>query len=612
MSKKEKKKPYKSVWSNIVWCFVQEIKLVPAVFFCLLLVIPAHVALEYAGVYLPSLVVAEVTAGHGAVRILCSAGALMLLMLFGTMINNFYDIWHTAKIEKMKEHWQFKVEKKALECFYQTYEKKYVRDLGARAKEACQMWNGVQPLIDVRKHTVNLLENVLCYALFGMILSNISPWIMVLLTVAPAINLFSVRIYQNWKYKQQGMHTDMIRKMEYITTAAADFSFGKDIRMYGMKDWLTGMHRMLRKEHNGFLKKVSRYELYSKFGGLLVGLIRDGWSYAILISMTFRGKLTVDEFVLYFYAISSFTSFIGTIISEWGKLRNVSLKVCDIREFMEYPEEACGNLETEELAKQPLSITFEDVSFRYDGADEDTLKHVSFTIHPGEKIALVGLNGAGKTTIVKLLCGLYYPTSGKVCINGISVKEFQRKEYYRLFSPVFQNIRTAFFSLAETISGQPEESTDVAWAEECMRRAGLGEELKKLPDGIYTKLDKQINKDATELSGGEAQKLMLARALYKNAPVLVLDEPTAALDPVAENEIYQEYSRMTEGKCSLFISHRLASTRFCDRILYLEQGELVEEGTHEELMQENGKYRKLYDIQAQWYQKDWKEGGVSV
>lgn len=609
--KKDKKKPYKSVLSNVIWCFREEIKIIPAVFFCTLYLVPVHVGLEYAGVYLPSLVVAEVTSGHSFLHVLPVVGCLMLLIMSGKLFTDFYEIWHTARMQKMKECWQNNVELKALKCFYQTFEQKNVRDLAERAKEACQMWNGVQPLIDVRKHTLHLVENVLCYVLFGTVLSGISPWLVLFLTLAPVVNWISIRKYQNWKYTQREKFTDMTSRQHYIATAAADFSFGKDIRIYGMKDWLIEMHQTLVKEYDGYLKKLAGYEFLSKLAGLFVILLRDGWAYVVLISMSLEGEISVDEFVLYFYAISSFASFIGNIVSEWGSLREVSLKVCDIREFMEYPEPECGTKGTKELRKVPLTICFNHVSFRYDGAKEDTIKDISFQITPGEKIALVGLNGAGKTTIVKLLCGLYYPTDGTITINGIPVTEFKREEYYRLIAPVFQNIQTAFFSLAKTVSGQTKELMDAKRVTECMQRAGLGKKLSGLPEGIHTKLDKQVNADATELSGGEAQKLMLARALYKDAPILVLDEPTAALDPVAENEIYQKYGRMSEGKNSLFISHRLASTRFCDRILYLEQGKIREEGTHEELMKKNGEYRKLFEIQAQWYQKDWNQQEVT-
>ena len=246
-------------------------------------------------------------------------------------------------------------------------------------------------------------------------------------------------------------------------------------------------------------------------------------------------------------------------------------------------------------------ITFDRVTFRYDGAKTDTLKDISFTIGSGEKIALVGLNGSGKTTLVKLLCGLYEPTSGEIRINGVPVKKFYRRDYYKLFSPVFQDVETSFFSLAETVVAGSGDEPDYSLAKQCMRRAGLGPKIDSLPNGIYTKLDKQVNEDGIELSGGEVQKLMLARALYKDAPVLVLDEPTAALDPISESRVYEEYMRLSDRKSSLFISHRLASTRFCDRILYLDNGRIAEEGTHGELVDKGGKYAKLFEIQSCWY-----------
>ena len=219
-----------------------------------------------------------------------------------------------------------------------------------------------------------------------------------------------------------------------------------------------------------------------------------------------------------------------------------------------------------------------------------------------------GFLGAGKTTLVKLLCGLYMPTSGEVRIDGVPVGDFTREEYYKLFSPVFQDVQTAFFSLAETVACDLGDRVDKARAESCMRRAGLGRKLDSLPLGVDTRLDKQVNKDGIALSGGEAQKLMMARALYKDAPVLVLDEPTAALDPIAENEIYLQYRDMTQGKTSLFISHRLASTRFCDRILFLKDGRIIEAGSHDELIALGGEYAKLYEIQSCWYRDDYKGG----
>ena len=206
------------------------------------------------------------------------------------------------------------------------------------------------------------------------------------------------------------------------------------------------------------------------------------------------------------------------------------------------------------------------------------------------------------------MCGLHAPTSGTIKLNGVPVSKFRRRDYYRLFSPVFQTVRTAFFTIAEHVSAQPLAQTDLKRVDDCLRMAGLGEKVAALPKGALTPLDKQVDAQATELSGGEAQKLMLARALYKDAPVLLLDEPTAALDPIAEKNVYQAYEAMTRGKSSLFISHRLASTAFCDRVLYLENGRIAEEGSHDALIRRGGKYKRLFDIQSCWYKGGEGEG----
>lgn len=206
------------------------------------------------------------------------------------------------------------------------------------------------------------------------------------------------------------------------------------------------------------------------------------------------------------------------------------------------------------------------------------------------------------------MCGLYRPTSGEIFFNGIPLADFKREDYYKLISPVFQEIRTAFFTLAETVSGKSTAETDLKKAEMCMRQAGLGEKIDALPDGIHTKLNKKIHENGTELSGGESQKLLLARALYKDAPLLILDEPTAALDPIAESRIYTEFNVMSKNKTALFISHRLASTSFCDRIILLENGSITEVGTHQELVAGNGTYHELFEMQSCWYQDDMRGG----
>ena len=353
-----------------------------------------------------------------------------------------------------------------------------------------------------------------------------------------------------------------------MTNLPSQFSVAKDIRIYGMTSWLKDCFRELSKEKEGWDKRIAAFGLLPKLVDLILILIRDGGAYALLILMVMQGKISVDQFVLYFAAVSSFADWIGGVIQSFQTMHACSLQVGEFREYVEYkePEEGNRTVKKDDFVKP--EIVFDNVCFRYDNAKKDAIHNVSFTLHGGEKLALVGVNGAGKTTLVKLLCGLYLPTSGEIRINGIPVGDISRREYYKLIAPVFQDIRTGFFSLAEIVSGAEPTKIDKRRVEDCIRQAGLGNKLDALPEGVATRLNKQVNQNGIELSGGEAQKLMLARALYKDAPLLVLDEPTAALDPIAEGRIYVEYNRMTENKTSLFISHRLASTSFCDRIFY--------------------------------------------
>ncbi|MDE6745496.1 MAG: ABC transporter ATP-binding protein/permease, partial [Oscillospiraceae bacterium] len=255
--------------------------------------------------------------------------------------------------------------------------------------------------------------------------------------------------------------------------------------------------------------------------------------------------------------------------------------------------EDCGNMQCE--------IEFRNVSYTYFGAEEPTIKNISFKLNKGEKLAVVGLNGAGKTTLIKLMCGLYRPTEGDVLLNGVSVNDYNRDEYFRLFSTVFQDIDVLPVTIAENISGRTTEETDFPKLYDCMKKSGIYGKVMSLPQKENTRLVKTVYDDATDFSGGQMQKLALAKALYKNAPVLLLDEPTAALDPIAEQEMYLSYADFSKGKSSVFISHRLASTRFCDRIILIADGKIAEEGTHSELMKAGGTYAELFAMQSSYY-----------
>lgn len=605
----KKKKPTHSVFSNFAWSLKMLLKYSKAAFFITALFIPINIGLRYLEIYLPSLVVSEITNGQTLTHSLLSIGIVMLLIMLGNIIVQALGHIRNSTLGIYRYKMTALVTRKQLSMFYQTYEQKEVRDLANRASNATQMWDGVQPLTDIVYSGFGMIENLLGYILFGSVISFASPWLVPMLTVAPIVNILSVKAYNKWEYAHRSKMTDLNQKLGHVEELPDDFAAAKDIRIYSMASWLRECYRDLSEQRAKWDRTTVKKSFLSRIADLVVILIRDGGAYALLIHMFYNGKIGIDEFVLYFAAISSFASWVGGIISCWNKANTVSLKLCDFRDFVDYPEyDGSGIAKAADHMNTVPEIEFKNVSFRYDGAEQDTIHDLSLKIKSGEKLALVGLNGAGKTTLVKLLCGLYRPTSGEIFFNGIPLSDFKREDYYKLISPVFQEIRTAFFSLAETVSGKSTAETDLEKAETCMRQAGLGAKIDALPDGIHTKLNKKVHENGTELSGGEAQKLMLARALYKDAPLLILDEPTAALDPIAESKIYNEFNVMAKNKTSLFISHRLASTSFCDRIILLENGNITEEGTHQELMSANGTYKGLFDIQSCWYKED-MEGG---
>jgi len=312
--------------------------------------------------------------------------------------------------------------------------------------------------------------------------------------------------------------------------------------------------------------------------------------------------------------VIGFAVWLNNLASSYGRLKEASIRIDDFREYMNWDDGInMGEGENiEPLLHEKLSIEFKNVTFAYPESEKPTIKNLNLTIEAGEKIALVGINGAGKTTLVKLLTGLYNPTQGVILINGIPVEAFNRYEYYNLFGVIFQDVNILPFTIAQNISGQTVEETDLEKVNRVLEQSGLAEKIQSLEKKEHTSLTQVIDDKGIMLSGGELQKLMLARALYKDAPILVLDEPTAALDPIAEQSLYLKYNSLTENKTSIFISHRLASTQFCNRIIYVEDGLILEMGSHAKLMKQNGKYAEMFNIQSQYYKENKKEGSLDA
>ncbi|MBE6889756.1 MAG: ABC transporter ATP-binding protein [Ruminococcaceae bacterium] len=402
------------------------------------------------------------------------------------------------------------------------------------------------------------------------------------------------------------------RRLEYMQTVSTDFTYAKDIRLYGMKKWLSKKHSEVNDEELQRWVQSRTYWQYNSLFSSGISLVRNAVIYGWLICDMLWGGMSIGDFTLYVGSAAAMSSSVNAFLQSVGGMRERSSRMDDFRTFMDISFGDEGKKTVPVPKSDKYVFEFKNVSFRYQGQDTYALKNLNLTLEAGQRLAVVGLNGAGKTTFIKLLLRLYDVTEGAILCNGIDIREFDRNEYFKLFAPAFQEVEVFAFPLSENISMTTADETDKAKAEEYIRAAGMGDKLDKLPDGMDTELLKVLYDDGVDLSGGEKQKLALARALYKNAPVVVLDEPTAALDALAEYRLYQSFNGMIGEKSAVYISHRLSSTRFCDTIAMFVAGEMVEHGTHDELLAKGGAYAEMFRVQAQYYIEDENETPVSV
>ncbi len=453
----------------------------------------------------------------------------------------------------------------------------------------------------------NLLENLTGLLTYGVIIGDLQPILLVLLVVIFAIELCFTFIIEKKKHTLQVERAVWTRKINYLAYETRGLQEGKDIRVYAMEPWLREITKQVivgkdRVEQRGANCQFRR----NIVTGLLI-LIRDGIAYGYLVYSFLQQQVSIGDFLFYFGAITGLGNWLTDLVDSIGQFVEARNYMADYEAFMKLGGEQPG--ESMNIPKEEkLSFTFENVFFFYGAAEEEeteyVIKNLNLTISAGERLAIVGINGAGKTTLVKLLSGMLEPKTGRVLVNGEDNRGFSKEAYYSLFSAVFQSSGVLPISIAENVmlNVRPEANRELMW--ECLEKSGLKEKVEGLPQGDMTTLVKGVAEQGTAFSGGEMQRLLLARALYKDAPVLILDEPTAALDPLAEREIYERYHELTKGKTAIFISHRLASTRFCDRIVLLEQGKIAEQGSHEELMQLGGKYAEMFRVQSYYYKEE--------
>ncbi len=462
--------------------------------------------------------------------------------------------------------------------------------------------------VNMASYYINLtefLKSVLVLISFSTVILLLDPVVILILLITYLIDgVISVKV-QKGKNSVKEERATVNRRLGYVLDDIGNSLMAKDIKIYKMMNWINENTDKYIKESNELEKRVLRKDTNQHLAEALLVFVRTGGAYFYLLWKMFHSNMTIGDFTLYFGAITGLGQWLSQIVTRIGNLTIANYLVDDYRNLIETKDHM--NREKSSVnpnVKAACEIKFEDVSFQYEGTDRPILNHINLTIHKGEKLALVGNNGAGKTTLIKLACGLLPPKSGKIFFNGIDISEYNRDEYYKMISASFQNVCLLPMSIAMNVGYNTENSINREKLHKAVKLAGLEEKLLSLPYGMDTELVPSVTEGGINLSGGETQKLMLARAIFKEAPLIIMDEPTAALDPIAEQEMYLKYNELTKNRTAIYISHRLSSTKFCDRIILLDHGIIVESGTHDELMNLSGKYKELYDVQSQYYKGD--------
>ena len=605
---KKAPKPKYNLWQNTGFMLRTSRKYAKSVFpLCIVL------ALLSAGKSIAELLIApailnkiELSASLGSVVFTIAAFALVLMLLSG--LRSYVDTNALfGRIAVRSQGIYLSISRKYAETSYPNLLNTDFLALGEKASAACA--GNSESSEAIWTTLTDLMTSCIGFIVYLALLTNLNLWLAALVAATTAVSYFASKRINEWGYLHRSEELELTKRIEYANKTATSREFAKDIRMFGLRGWLEDLWGSTMRLYSAFCAKRERKYIWANIIDIVLTFLRNGIAYAFLIGITVKNGLPASQFLLYFAALSGFAQWVVEILDKLSVMHKQSLDISTIREFLDWDEPFDLN-GGERIAFEPnkqYEIRLDDVSFRYPKADKDTLSHINLTVHPGEKLAIVGLNGAGKTTLVKLVCGFLDPTEGRILLNGEDIRKFNRNDYYALFSAVFQEFSVLDVTVKENVA-QCVDGIDETRVWQCIDKAGLTEKIRSLPKGIETHLGRRVFKDGVEFSGGQTQRLMLARALYKNAPILVLDEPTAALDPIAENDIYQKYNDMTHGRTSFFISHRLASTRFCDRIIFVDGGKIAEEGTHDELLKNGGGYAYLFEVQSKYYRSDNQDG----
>lgn len=555
-------------------------------------------AIPFVDIFFLPLLVDSMTADVKDIRtILFYGGAMVLLDILLQVLNSTLSVQLEKYADFFLNDSSVEISRRCMELDFALTENKEALDQIKKAREGLNWSGGVH---EIAKAFFGIISNGL--RLFGAaaVLAVNAPLLLLLIAVLLTASTLINRKKNDIDIKNFTELSGINRIFGHICWEMEDFRYGKDIRLYGAAGMMIEKASQQINRLNDYWKRINDKKFPLNILDIIVTAARDFGTYLYLGFLAIMGRITIGTFSQLLTAGGSLNTALQGMVFGFQDIVKRSSYAYEIVKFMEYPpymEKGDRRIENPEGGH---TIEFKNVSFSYPGTDVQVLKNTSITLRSGERLSVVGLNGAGKTTFIKLLCRLYDVTEGEILLDGVNIRDYDYEEYMKLFSVVFQDFRLLAFSVRDNVflgNEEPDETAD-----SLMEKVGLSEKIESLPNGADTMMFKQFDKEGVELSGGEQQKLAIARALYKDAPVVILDEPTAALDPVAEYEIYKRFDELVGGKTAVYISHRLSSCKFCDKIAVFSEGTVKEYGTHDQLLRlKNGIYAEMFKAQAQYY-----------
>lgn len=547
-------------------------------------------------VFLPKLLIDEFQAGRDFKRMLFITLAFVVGYIAVMALDSLCTQTYQKKVDEFNRYFEMQHKQKCAEMDFDLTEDPKILDLASKAQTGLNWYGGVDTFMS---SFTGIISGVLSIFSTGFILFTGSIWIILLAMTVLILNFFITKRSNSIEKKQNEDTAILDRKLNYNFFQVSDFKYGKDIRLYNASNMLINNCNEVADE---FIEVIrvgnNKMAVLSAFSSILTTVNNVGM-YGVLGAMAIKKIITIGNFTMYASAATQFTNSMVSIIQSAQQFLMVSTYLYNYVDFMGIKtDSAFGNEPINKNGKHV--IEFKDVWFKYPRTENYVLQGVNIKIYSSEKLSIVGLNGAGKTTFIKLLCRLYKVDKGEILIDGKNINSYDFNEYSKLFSVVFQDYKLFAFSIKENISLS--ENPDDDKVKRLCEDVGLGNKIDSLPNGIDTSLFRQFDDTGIEPSGGEQQKMSIARALYKDSPIVILDEPTAALDPVAEYDIYRQFNDFVENKTAIYISHRLSSCKFCDRIAVFSGNNIAEFGTHDELVSnKNGIYSKMWNAQAQYY-----------